>query len=565
MENRSVLALGLGVVLLVIVFIAAGVLLRGGLFAGTSAPSYSAIGGIGGATGAGGGMYEKTSYPAGQGGQGAAGMPGQYEPPMPPQYNETTYHVFNYFNSLAGWIALPLGFLSALVIIYELSKKTRSLLALLLYIIGTVLLFMSVTIFLFGLHDALTFKGVGETTIPPTFTQLYGWIIESVLMAVIGGASVWAGEFVRKREDEEGSLVHVVLTPAAFLTALFALGVFVTGAGAMVFSGAAASYEWIIETVLFGGVAAFAFKKITESQESAGEEAVWSKYLLYAVGGVLLFSAFIMLLLSTIAILAASWGSFSATGDWTRLVWSVLDAIVFVAGGVAAFYFADSLNKKLGTVESLFSGALQLFGALFVLSATAIFIFGFDSLTSNAAVTAANYRSSFAWLIGAALYGLLGFASLRFTKEKNILATMLTVSGGLFWLIALANYFFAANDYSNMLAMRAGVHGVIALLLLFYADDAKRKASQSRMFPKLLSYPGILFMVITLVTLILGVHEALYSTAPSTTWIMKSVAYAVLSVLLIGVGNHLEPLIPQKTRSAPRPQTKPQPKPVKRK
>ncbi|MFH0974128.1 MAG: hypothetical protein V1817_05065 [Candidatus Micrarchaeota archaeon] len=558
MENRSVLALGLGAVLLVIVFIAAGVLLRGGLFAGTStaAPSYSS------GSDAIGGMNEKAYYPVGQGGQSAGGY---ITPPMPTQYNEPTYHVFNYFNSLAGWIALPLGFLSALVIIYELSKKTRSLLALLLYIIGTVLLFMSVTIFLFGLHDALTFKGVGETTVAPTFTQLYGWIIESVLMAVIGGASVWAGEFVRKREDEEESLVYVVLTPAAFLTALFALGVFVTGAGAMVFSGAAASYEWIIETILFGGVAAFAFKKITEAQASYGEEAVWSKYLLYAVGGVLLFSAFIMLLVSTIMILANSWGSWGATREWTPLVWSVLDAIVFTAAGVAAFYLADSLSKKLGTAESLFSGALQLFGALFVLSATAIFIFGFDSLTSNASVTAANYRSSFVWLIGAALYGLLGFASLRFDKEKNRLASMLTVSGALFWLIALANYFFAANDYSNTLAMRAGVHGVIALLLLFYADDVKRKANQSRMLPKLLSYPGILFMVITLATLILGVHDALYNPNAGTTWIMKSVAYAVLSALLIGVGNHLEPLIPQKTQSAPQPQTKPQPKPVRRK
>src|SRR3989338_2214030 len=97
-----------------------------------------------------------------------------------------TYHVFDYADSMALMLMFLLGTLVAFVTIYELSTKTQSLLAMLLYIMGSLLLFASITILIFGVHDMITFKGVGETYVKPTFTQQYGWIIESVLTAILG-------------------------------------------------------------------------------------------------------------------------------------------------------------------------------------------------------------------------------------------------------------------------------------------------------------------------------------------------------------------------------------------
>src|SRR3989338_7550765 len=113
------------------------------------------------------------------------------------QYGGPTYHVFNYFNSAALMLIFLLGGLVALIIIYQFSAKTQSLLAMLLYIIGCLLLFASITIFLFGVHDLLTFKGVGETYIKPTFTQQYGSIIENGQKAFLSSHGVWGGEYVR--------------------------------------------------------------------------------------------------------------------------------------------------------------------------------------------------------------------------------------------------------------------------------------------------------------------------------------------------------------------------------
>ncbi|MFH0835630.1 MAG: hypothetical protein V1834_00520 [Candidatus Micrarchaeota archaeon] len=505
MENRSYVALGVGVIVLIAVlfFMSSVMFLRGGL--GAASPSFSTAGGV------------------------SASQP--------------TYHVFNFANSMALGFLILLGGVTALVVIARLSEKTHSLLALLLYTLGIIFIFASATIFFFGIHDLISFSGVGETTVQPTFTQQYGWLIESVVFAILGAAGVWGGEFVRKREQETGSLYYLALTPPAMVCALLALGVFLFNMILLTTSSYSEGLEWIIEVLLFSIVALLAFNKIDAMRRERGETQPWRTYPLLGIGYLMALSAFVLFTMTVKLLLDAS------GGNGTNTAWIIADTAIFALIGFGSFYLADFLEKTHAKEKSALAYPFALIGFLFVLIATITFIPGFDSwIQSN--ITAADYKASFAWIVETALYGLIGFMFMRASdamRNTTGLNTALRLSGGLIWLTAFFNFFIAVESLFNpsdsgILGFRVLVHGLVALALLWYADK-----KGGNVLAKVLAYSGVLLLLFTLLALVLGLHEMLYNTQANADWLVRTGIYVVTGVVLLVVGNYLNPLIKPKT------------------
>ncbi len=468
----------------------------------------------------------------------------------------TTYHVFNYFNSGALSVMLILGIIITLAMVDRLYKATGSLLAFLLYLLGTLLIFSSATIFLFGVHDILTFKGLGETTIEPTMMQQYGWIIETVVFGILGYLFIWAGEFIQKREEEEGAIIHLTIAPIASLLALFTIPVFIFGIHGTINPGyEGASYEWVIETIVFGALAAFAFNKIDKMRFKNGEKESWKPYPLFGLGYAVLIPAAFMFIFTVIDVL-----NNSSAGSTSQKLF--LEVLVFTVVGYLSFLGIDRIRKKENK-PSAFPLALGPGGFLFMLTATLVFIFGFSSWL-RADITANTYRSSFAWIVEAILFGIVGLACISFSdkirneleKTRKDMPSLLVMCGLIVWIASVIFYFGTVNSYvsdkvpDGKLFAEFLVYGVVGLGLIIYGDKLRKEEGfqKERFLPNTLSYSGGILLLLTLLMFIGGLHEFLYSREPNTEWLMKDIAYGVAGVVYLLVGNSMVPILPEKKK-----------------
>ncbi len=486
----------------------------------------------------------------GKGGMASAGGGGYYAQP--------TYHVFNYFNSGALSIMLVLGIIVTLLMVDSLYKKTDSLLASLLYILGTLLLFSSVTILLFGVHDLLNFSGQGETFKKPTVMQQYGWLIESIVFGVLGLAFIQAAEQVRRREEEKGSLIYLAVTPVAALLILFAIPIFFFGVHGVLYSGyGVPSFAWVIETIVFGGIGALAFNWIDKKREENGEEGLWKNYPLYAAGFAFLLPAAFIFMFGSLDYLH---------NQNARDVWKpFIEAFVFAPLGFLAFFIIDKVTEK--DKRSSLPMALTPVGAIFMLAATFALLFGFSGWI-RADITASNYRTVFAWVVDVILFGLIGFASLslsdkiknRFEKTAGDLPRVLPACGLILWVASLG--FFLIGMHSMVFDSKPEgkfileflVYALIGVWLIAYSGKLSGKGwfSKEGDLPNVLAFSGGLLVLIALLAFVFDLHGFLYSENPESKWILRVLAYGIVGVVYLLIGNSMKPLMPKKGKEKPK-------------
>jgi membrane protein implicated in regulation of membrane protease activity len=427
-----------------------------------------------------------------------------------------------------------------------------------LYILGTLLIFASATIFLFGVQDILVFKGLGETHTKPTMMQQYGWVIESVIFAVLGSAFVWAGERLRKREDEEGSLVYLAVTPVASLLALFTIPVFIFGLHGAINPGYdQVTYEWIIETILFGGLAVAAFVKLDSMRFAEKEEESWKPYPLFAAGYAFLIPAFFIFIFWVAALMT---NNFHGDEVWRTLV----ELLIFAVLGFASFYLIDHVRRREKGKKSVLPYALAPGGYLFLFAATIALVFGFSAWL-RADINASTYRSSFSWIVEVILFGLMGFACLTFSdriknrieKVKRDLPMALSICGILLWIVSMGFYFGVVEtslkpvpDVKVFVEFLA--YGLIGLGAIVYSDNLKKDDGypKERVLPKLLSLSGGLLLLVTLLMFVAGLHEFVNSTSPDFKWLMRDIAYGIAGAVYLVLGNWMEPLLSKKKEKA---------------
>ncbi|MFH0818328.1 MAG: hypothetical protein V1909_06890, partial [Candidatus Micrarchaeota archaeon] len=540
MEKKSPLVgLGIGIVLLVLIF-GLGI-------------SYLGVFNLKPAASAGLGSSETSS--------GLAKSSGDYGG----YYNQgPTYHVFNYFNSGALSLMLVLGIIIALAMVNSLYSKTDSLLASLLYIIGTLLLFSSATILLFGVHDLINFSGHGETTKKPSIMQQYGWMIESVLFGALGAAFVWAAERIRKQGEEHGSLVYLAVTPVAALLVLFTIPVFFFGLHGAIYSNyGQPSFSWVIETIIFGGLGALLFNWIDRLRHENSEKGFWREYPLFATGYALLLPATFIFIFGVLDYLH---------NQYARDVWRpFVETLVLAPIGFAAFYLVDWINKKEKEYHSTLPNALAPIGTIFLIAATFAFAIGFSSWL-RADITASNYRTAFAWVVDTILFGIIGYAAMSISdkiknKTENArrdLPKAVSASGLLLWVASLFFYGLAVHSFvydkepQAKLVVEFLVYGVIGFGLTVLSDRMRAKEGfpKERALPKVLAFSGGLLLLATLLVFIFDLHNFLYSEEPQTKWILRVLGYGIAGAAYLLAGNSMEPIMQKKEKERPKPKPK---------
>ncbi|MFH1470455.1 MAG: hypothetical protein ABIF01_01795 [Candidatus Micrarchaeota archaeon] len=461
-----------------------------------------------------------------------------------------SYHVFNYFNSGALSVMLIIGVIVALMMVDALYKKTESFLASILYIIGTLLLFASATILLFGIHDILTFTGPGETFKKPTVMQQYGWLIESVVFGVMGIAFVVAGEHIRRSEDEEGSLKYLAVTPIASLLALFAIPTFILGIHNVIFpSYSDTSFTWVIEAIIFGGLGVIAFNWIDKKRQEKGETSVWRIYPLYALGYALLVPAVFLFIAGTHAYL---------TDKFARDVWKAfVEALVFAPLGILAFYAIDKLREKEKDFRSCLPNALAPIGAVFALATVFMLLTGFSGFL-RANITADTYRGSFTWVVEVILFGLIGYAALAYNdritkgwgKVPGALPKVLSACGLLLWIASLLFFFVTVQTFAfdknpdGRLLAEFIVYGFIGLGFIVYSDRLRKAEGilKDDVLPNALLLAGSILLLATILAFVFDLHAFLYSENPDVKWIVRVFAYGIIGGLYLLASNSMKPI-----------------------
>ena len=483
-------------------------------------------------------------------------MGGTSRPYMPYYNSQPRYHVFNFFNT--GWLGLMLllGILVTLGMAVTIANSTDSLVASVLYVIGSLLLFSSATIFLFGINDILTYTGHGETTIAPTFTQQYGWLIETIIYGLFGAAFIWGGDRVQK--DEGQPLSHLALVPVASLMLLMALPVFIQGLhDALNPTSSSNGYTWALETIIFGIPGAFLFRKIDSLHKERGGQGSWLYLPSLGSGAILLFASIIAYAIFVLGI----------GNSYSNVGYLLPESIVFAAIGFAFFKLVDVLQSRSDSkAKTCIPLGLTPYGALLVFGGTLAFIFGLSLWINASTPTANQYSSSYSWLVQTFALALPGIALVYASdylrrddpSEESNLPYVAGVCGAILWL---AGFLFLMASFNTTVLrptdinwrqfVQALIFGSFAYLGINYMD-AKRKLEE-KLLPGTLALSGAVSLIAALGTLVFGLNSVLYQSSPLWDLLSNTACYAITGILMLWVANSARPLLLKAAQSVSKP------------
>ncbi|MFH1721698.1 MAG: hypothetical protein ABH950_03725 [Candidatus Altiarchaeota archaeon] len=323
--------------------------------------------------------------------------------PYRPQY-EQKYHVYKAFD-FGAWSFFVV--VSSIVIlvwsVFELSKRIDSMIGLLIAVSGTVFLLCSLFIFIFGVHDFLTFVS-GETYRQPTFGQQFGWIIEIVMFSVFGIAGIFWGEKTRKLEKGVKSIYPIAFMPLGTILLYAVFFSFAYGVHTMLYSMSSvtaetyrASFAWIIETILFGGIGVAALTHSDKIRLNEGAKESYLRKVLMPTGIVLSFLAVVAYIGGIHYILYAS--RYVQVFEFAWLIEFLLYACV----GGTALYWSDLKRRKEKNTKSIIPRIFLPPAGLIIVGT--IFLFIYSTHT-----TLYDSSPDYTWIWQVIAYGILGGA-----------------------------------------------------------------------------------------------------------------------------------------------------------
>ncbi len=140
-----------------------------------------------------------------------------------------TYHVYHAFNFGNYAVLVGIAGLAMLIYVwYWIQKEVGSIKALSLAISGMVFIICALFIFIFGFNDLLTYTS-GNVHIKPTFTQQYGWLIETFVFGIMGYILIHLGEKVKWGEKIDKPMMSFILKPIAYLLLFIVIYFYLVG------------------------------------------------------------------------------------------------------------------------------------------------------------------------------------------------------------------------------------------------------------------------------------------------------------------------------------------------
>jgi hypothetical protein len=281
------------------------------------------------------------------------------------------YHVYNPFNSGVLFMLFIPGVIVAFWLWASLTEKVKSTLAIGLALVGAVLIFLGTYAFVSGVHDLLTFT-VYERYTKPTFGQQYGWLIESIIITLLGLGILYLSEWVRKQAGIEKSVIPSTLYPTGGFLILATLFIFIFGFHNTLYATDYTKYRenltWIIETFVFGAMTYAIFRYSEKMRRMEGETKSIYTFPTAAIGAILITITIGIYMFGSLDYIYRDYGE-------KHLKW-LFEATVF---GIIGYLFArksDTLAQNDGEVSTALPTSLYLSSAILFVASLIQFLWG---------------------------------------------------------------------------------------------------------------------------------------------------------------------------------------------
>lgn len=387
-----------------------------------------------------------------------------------------TYHVYRAFDF--GDFAVFVNIIGLSMLTwswYKLQKAVKSMKTLTLAVSGVVFIIFAFFIFIFGFNDLLTFTE-GNVYYKPTFTQQYGWVIESIIFGFLGYILLMLGGRFRKKEGVELSLYSIIMIPVAYVLILVVLLVYIFGLHNALHTSDYTNYRtnlaWIVETFVFGLSCILLFMRARRMLKVDGARLDFITPLILASS--------ILLIATLIVYLLGVHSTFWDLGRDMKLTW-IGEALGFGIPCAVFLMKAESVRRIEYGRGSLYTFMLATVGVILMILTVFVYIAGVHMSLYN------NYYSNvnFSWIIEIILFGLP------------------------------------------------------SLTFLIAGDNIRKRESQGKpILPCILLPVSGLLLSITLIVFILGVHSMLWDGRDCDfRWIVEAIVFLVPSMLFLIYGD----------------------------
>ncbi len=356
------------------------------------------------------------------------------------------YHVYRAFDfgSLSPLVVL----VGMAIVLWGWSKiyhKVKSIISLSLIMAGVVFMVFGFFIFFFGFHDLLTFT-VGETYLKPTFTQQYGWIIESVIFVALGYFLLWLGKENEKSEELSRTISYVMELPISYILLLAVLFIYLFGVHNVLrledYTNYRSSLSWIVEVIVFCFPAWFflmksdVFRKKYEKKKSL-------------IPGTFAWASFI-LLCATFVIYTL--GVHAAVYQPGQSYWkNFLETFLFALPGILLLGKAEEIRKVRKQGKSLIPKVLLPIAVILAFATLIGYLLGVNGLFDQ------YYgRMNVEWIYEFLLFGIPAAIMLlksevilkkESRKKSIVLRPLMLLFGGILILSAILSFVFGLNNF----------------------------------------------------------------------------------------------------------------------
>lgn len=420
------------------------------------------------------------------------------------------YHVYRAFDF--GEFAIFINIIGLSMLVWswhKLQKEVKSIRTLTLAVSGIVFIIFAFFVFIFGFNDLLTFTG-GNVYYKPTFTQQYGWIIESVIFGFLGYFLLYLAERFGKREGVKISLYPVIMIPVAYVLILVVLLVYIFGLHNFLHTRDHTNYRtnlsWIVETFVFGLSCLLLFIRAEKIRRTEGVKLDLTKPLM--------LTSSILLIATLVVYLFGVHSSFWDLRDKIDLIWMV-ELLGFGIPCVVFFMKTEGIRRKEGEMRSIYPSILIPTSAILLPITVFVYIAGVHFSLYPPPYSDAN----FSWIIEVILFGtpsitfLIASDNIR-KKEldgRSILPFALLPISYLFLFISLLVFFFGIHsalwdDYGNdnfKWIVEVIVFLAPSLICLIYSNEERK------IQPAFMISASTTLLILALFVYIPGIHWTL--------------------------------------------------------
>jgi hypothetical protein len=416
------------------------------------------------------------------------------------------YHVYRAFDF--GDFAIFVNIIGLSMLVwswYKLQKTVKSIRTLIISISGVILIIFAFFIFIFGFNDLLTFTG-GNVYYKPTFTQQYGWVIESIIFGFLGYFLLLSAERLERKEDVKTSLYPPVMIPVAYVLILVVLWVYIFGLHNTLHTGDYTKYRtnmaWVVETFVFGLSCILLFIRAGKIRRAEEGRLDLTKPLIFASS--------IFLIATLVVYLFSIHSTFWDLKGEIDLIW-IAELLCLGIPCVAFLIKAEDIRRKCGGERSIYPHMLIPVSAILLFVTVFVYIAGVHFSLYGLSYSKVN----FSWIIEVILYGIPSITFLiasdnirkREKQEKPILPLALVPVSYLLLFITLLVFIFGVHstlwgygDDDFRWIVETIVFLVPSLICLIYG----RKITNIRF--TFLIFASVILLISALPVYILGIH-----------------------------------------------------------